>query len=219
MFEKFTNYIGNVDSLISIIAIVCSVIALWQTHRQIKLSNRQHLFDRRLSGYLIVTDLIQSYQIQQKDCRLKDDDGFVSSIGLAWLHLTGNLYLESIQNACDYPIESQEGKNFSVKLAEFHRLAQEIQFLFSENISIPVSLFIQAYIQVLQAIYQYRLVWNFAQQEPSIKCLPFGSRSSKKLVCQIIKKKVFDALDKLESTYQTISKQGLVLKMKESIKL
>lgn len=218
MFEKFTNYIGNVDSLISIIAIVCSVIALWQTHRQIKLSNRQHLFDRRLSGYLIVTDLIQSYQIQQKDCRLKDDDGFVSSIGLAWLHLTGNLYLESIQNACDYPIESQEGKNFSVKLAEFHRLAQEIQFLFSENISIPVSLFIQAYIQVLQAIYQYRLVWNFAQQEPSIKCLPLKQKFEE-VGMPNYQKKVFDALDKLESTYQTISKQGLVLKMKESIKL
>ena len=199
-------------------AIVCSVIALWQTHRQIKLSNRQHLFDRRLSGYLIVTDLIQSYQIQQKDCRLKDDDGFVNSIGLAWLHLTGNLYLESIQNACDYPIESQEGKNFSVKLAEFHRLAQEIQFLFSENISIPVSLFIQAYIQVLQAIYQYRLVWNFAQQEPSIKFLPLKQKFEE-VGMSNYQKKVFDALDKLESTYQTISKQGLVLKIKESIKL
>lgn len=219
MCERISNYIGNIDSLISVIAIVCSAIALWQTHRQINLSNRQHLFDRCLSGYLIITDLIQSYQKQQKDCKLKDDnDRFVFSVGLAWLYLTGNLYLESIQNACDYPIESQEGKNYSVKMAEFHRLAQEIQFLFSEDISVPISSFMQAYIQVLQTIYQYRSVWNSAQREPSIKCLPLKQKLEE-IGASNYQKKVFDALEKLESAYQTISKQGLVLKMKGRIKL
>ena len=219
MCERISNYIGNIDSLISVIAIVCSAIALWQTHRQINLSNRQHLFDRCLSGYLIITDLIQSYQKQQKDCKLKDDDDrFVFSVGLVWLYLTGNLYLESIQNACDYPIESQEGKNYSVKMAEVHRLAQEIQFLFPEDISVPICSFMQAYIQVLQTIYQYRSVWNSAQQEPSIKCLPLKQKLEE-IGASNYQKRVFDALNQLESVYQIISKQGLILKMKGRIKL
>ena len=47
------DYIKDPDTWLSLLAVVISMIALWQTHRQIKLSNKQQLFDRRLSDYLI----------------------------------------------------------------------------------------------------------------------------------------------------------------------
>ena len=52
------DYIKDPDTWLSLLAVVISMIALWQTHRQIKLSNKQQLFDRRLSDYLIVKGLL-----------------------------------------------------------------------------------------------------------------------------------------------------------------
>ena len=51
------KYFTNPDTWISIIAVCLSIIALFQTHKQIKLSNKQQLFDRRLDKYLLFKDL------------------------------------------------------------------------------------------------------------------------------------------------------------------
>ena len=46
---------------LALVAIVISIIALVQTKKQIKLSNKQQLFDRRLKKYTIIIDLVKSY--------------------------------------------------------------------------------------------------------------------------------------------------------------
>ena len=38
------DYIKDPDTWLSLLAVVISMIALWQTHRQIKLSNKQQLW-------------------------------------------------------------------------------------------------------------------------------------------------------------------------------
>lgn len=109
------EYIKNPDVWLSVIAIAVSVIALWQTQNQIKISNKQHLFDRRLSAYLTIKDLLGSYLTQKENGNLSDNDEFVFNIGMTWYYLMGNLYLESVSNAIEYPIDSPEGRAFSIK--------------------------------------------------------------------------------------------------------
>ena len=123
------EYIKNPDVWLSVIAIAVSVIALWQTQRQIKLSNKQYLFDRRLSAYLTIKDLLGSYLTQKENRTLSDNDEFVFNIKMTWYFLMGNLYLESVSNAIEYPISSLEGKEFSIKMVEQMCIRDSLQAL------------------------------------------------------------------------------------------
>ena len=70
------DYIKDPDTWLSLFAVVISMIALWQTHRQIKLSNKQQLFDRRLSDYLLLKDLAETYRKGHAEYHLTDNERF-----------------------------------------------------------------------------------------------------------------------------------------------
>ena len=51
-----------INLCLTIVTIIIATIALWQTQKQIKLGNKQHLFDRRLENYLLFKDLLSLYR-------------------------------------------------------------------------------------------------------------------------------------------------------------
>ena len=63
-----------VEIMLTIAAVVISIIALVQTKKQITLSNKQHLFDRRLEKYTIIEDILIQFDciilISRKSCTI-----------------------------------------------------------------------------------------------------------------------------------------------------
>ena len=51
---------------LALVAIVISIIALFQTKKQTTLSNKQHLFERRLERYTIVEDFLVQFNCINK---------------------------------------------------------------------------------------------------------------------------------------------------------
>lgn len=212
------EYIKNPDVWLSVIAIAVSVIALWQTQRQIKLSNKQYLFDRRLSAYLTIKDLLGSYLTQKENRTLSDNDEFVFNIKMTWYFLMGNLYLESVSNAIEYPISSLEGKEFSIKMVELIKKAEEIKLLFPAKVSDPITDFVSSYYHVVRSIHQYQLAWNYTDEDPVLKSMTIKEKA-KQIGETAYRRKVLDSLKELDSSYQKIVDQDSEEQMKNCIRL
>lgn len=77
------EYIKNPETWLTLIAVIISIIALWQTHQQIKLSNKQQLFDRKLSRYLEFNIIYHLYEANK--IFLKDDGKFYHTNDLSFV--------------------------------------------------------------------------------------------------------------------------------------
>ena len=82
---------------LSLITGLTAVIALVLTLMQIRLSNKQSLFERRLECYLKIDGLMQLYKENQKLLETERKDEPLFAVDLEFLWLTNNTYLEEIQ--------------------------------------------------------------------------------------------------------------------------
>lgn len=212
------EYIKNPDVWLSIIAIAVSVIALWQTQKQIKISNKQHLLDRRLSAYSVIKDMLGSYLTQKENRTLSDNDEFVFNIKMTWYFLMGNLYLESVSNAIEYPLGSPEGRAFSIKMVELIKKAEEIKLLFPAKVSDPITDFVLSYSHVVRSIYQYHLAWNFTDKDLVLKSMTIKEKAEQ-IGETSYRRKIFESFEELDSSYQKILEQDSEEQMKNCIRL
>ena len=66
------NWSDVISLILSIITIIIALIALLQTKTQLRLSNKQQLFDRRLKNYTLFRDLFLLYK-NNHDFMLSND--------------------------------------------------------------------------------------------------------------------------------------------------
>ena len=188
------DYIKDPDTWLSLLAVVISMIALWQTHRQIKLSNKQQLFDRRLSDYLIVKGLLDLYREHRDNLGIEDNGKPLFSAAFTYAYLTDNAY--------------------------FHRVAAEMELIFPKEFSEPLNTFISAYGKMLKALCGYLVIWNQMSDDmfPEMKNWTLGEKADH-LGEERYRKEVFSALEQLERAYQAVMSQRSEEKIRELIRL
>lgn len=155
---KDWNFIFSVvTALVGLVTAIVAILSLGQTHKQIKLSNKQHLFDKRVENYLIATGLIQLYR---SNCmhfnNEKDEPMFAIDLDFTWL--TNNTYLEGITPAIQNPLKEPSHKELLIKMEELKDVATKIKFLFSGEPSVLLGDFVLRYQELLFAMYQYKIV-------------------------------------------------------------
>lgn len=100
---------------LSIVTVVAAVIALMQTKQQIKLSNKQHLFDKRVEQYLIAKGLIQLYENNDTILVFKENEPILS-IDFIFMQMTNNTYMEQMVDVISHPLEEPYHKKFLISL-------------------------------------------------------------------------------------------------------
>ena len=155
---KDWNFIFSVvTALVGLVTASVAILSLGQTHKQIKLSNKQHLFDKRVENYLIATGLIQLYR---SNCmhfnNEKDEPMFAIDLDFTWL--TNNTYLEGITPAIQNPLKEPSHKELLIKMEELKEVSAKIKFLFSGKASICLGDFVLRYQELLFAIYKYQII-------------------------------------------------------------
>ena len=128
MIKNILVFIKN--NLFAIITAFIAIIALLQTHKQIKISNKQFLFDKRLSKYLLTRGLLELYKDNENLLDYTNNpDNEPIIVDFQFTNLTNNNYLKDITCIIKEPKNNDFKNNFLIKIEELKKLSNETQFI------------------------------------------------------------------------------------------
>ena len=217
--EYILNFIEN--NLFAIITALIAIIALFQTHKQIKISNKQFLFDKRLSKYLLANGLLELYNdngtLLDYTDYLDDEPIIVDS---QFINLTNNNYLKDINCIIKERKNNELKNNFLVKIEELKKLSNEIKFLFHDNSGVLLGNFIMEYQNVLMELYKYQIVLDsMVNDNIPRKNKPPYNELQKNYDELKRRYRLYDAIDDLKKSYHEVVSKKIVNEIEKSIKL
>lgn len=209
------------NNLFAIITAFIAIIALLQTHKQIKISNKQFLFDKRLSKYLLANGLLELYKDNETLLDYTDHlDEEPIIVDYQFINLTNNNYLKDITCIIKKPKNNDFKTNFLVKIEELKRLSNEIRFLFHDNSGVLLGNFIMEYQNVLMELYKYQIILNSIQNDNiPRKNKPSYSELQKNYGELKHRYRLYNAIDDLKKSYHEAVSKSVINKIERSIKL
>lgn len=212
LYEYFTNP----DTWLSVIALVLSIIALFQTNKQIRLSNKQQLFERRLEKYLIFKDLITLYKNHRK--LLIGGDSICEMVDIQFSMLTNCSFLEQMCAAIDKPLHDAEHKILLTRLEQLEKLSVEIKLLWSSDVGKKTGDFVKEYRELLMPMYRQQIMLKHLhrQNEEHPILLEEFQQKAKENALHV---GLYTNIKKIDITYNDIIETRVEQQLVDSIKL
>lgn len=209
-----SEYFKNPNTWTTIIAIIISVCALFQTKKQIQISNKQHLFERRLEKYHLFYTLLNLYK---DNLTLANSDDIYEYVQDLFVYLTNCTFLEAIGPAIQNPTESQLHKDYLKKLESLEKYAVECTFIWNNEDGQLISCFIKQYAEFLRSMYK---------QQTFIKKTEDGKYASltleqkqEKLKNEAYKIGLYDTRKLINETFNQIIDNNLIERIQKDIYL
>lgn len=204
--------------LFSIITGLAAIIALVLTFIQIRLSNKQSLFEKRLECYLKIEGLIKLYKNNRKLLEINRKDEPLFAVESEFLWLTNNTYLEEVGEAIITPLKEPVHKKFLVKCEELERLSVETELVFAGNEVEDISSFISGYGQLLVKMYQYQICLK-KMHEYSEQFNVTLDKAQETVKEHSFRKELLNAYEDIKKAYFQIVCNDGMNKIKKQIKL
>lgn len=217
--EYILIFIDN--NLFAIITALIAIIALLQTHKQIKISNKQYLFDKRLSKYLLAKGLLELYKDNESLLDYTDDpDDEAIIVDYQFINLTNNNYLKDVTCIINEPKNNEFKNNFLVKIEELKRLSNEVRFLFQNKNGLLLSNFIMKYQNVLMELYKYQIVLDLMKKNeiPRKNKATYNELQNEYEELKH-RQRLYNAIDDLKKSYHEVVSKKVINKIEKSIKL
>lgn len=201
--------------IFSIITTITAIIALFQTKRQITLSNKQHLFDVRLKNYLIFKKLIYSYEHNRTLFPSTDD---MWKYDLVFKEILNNTYSEKTLDIITDPLNYDFRVKFLYKLEDITELSNNLKYIFSGKAALYISTFISQYRNLLFALYEYHII--FFKYVKGYYNIPYR-QATPQIISQDetkLRTNIHSAHNAIEETYSKIIKENMQSKIEKQIK-
>lgn len=185
---------------------VAAVIAIGVSVHQIRLSNKQQLFERRLKAYMMANSIIslckENYVFLSE--KRKAEPQFANDLVFVWL--TNNTYMEGQAEAIEHPLEQPFHKELLKKREELRNMAMEFEFIFKGNVASLYGNFLRDYENALAVMYQYQIIIKKMEEENG-KHPNTSEVLSKMFSEEEYRDRLYDALGKLKVSYDTVSQE------------
>lgn len=211
------DYIKNPDTWMTILAVIISIIALFQTAKQTRLSNKQQLFDRRLEKYLFIKDLLILY----KDNRtiIVGNESICEMVDFQFVMLTNCASLENMGAAITTPLHEEIHKEYLTKIEMLDKYATEIELLWNTEEGRLAGRFVKQYKKLLHSMYKQQIWINHLNKvntpEKPLSLDAFQKKAKEKAM----EIGLFDAISEVESTYNQIIDRDVEKHIVKSIRL
>lgn len=217
MWEIMINYLQDPTVWVSLISITISIIALFQTNKQIKLSNKQQLFDRRLEQYTLLKDLLILYK-NSRSFIAKNQD-ICEMVDFQFAMLTNCVKLEEIAPAIYKPLHEDTHKKYLTKIENLDKNAMEIELLWNTEEGKLASQFVFEYKELLQAFYKQQIWINYYKKEQGSE-MPISSEEFKKRTKEKANQiDLYGIINRIDDIYNTIVSNNVEKKLANSIRL
>lgn len=208
--------------LFSIVTAITAIGALVLSIRQMRLSNKQNLFDRRLKAYMLANGLISLCEENYKWLLEKRETEPQWANDYIFMLITNNAYMESQTDAINHPLEQPFHKEFLRKREELRNTAMEVELIFKGEVALTYSEFLRAYESVLATMYQYQIIIDKMMKENEKQ-----NKKQRKEVEFYVKmfheekyrESLYDAREKLKKAYDTVTKDNIKKQMEKQLKL
>ena len=209
------------NNIFSIVTAIIAIIAIWQTHIQIRISNKQYLFEKRVEKYTLAYSLLKLYKENQSlldYSASKDNEAII--VDFQFENLTNSTYLKNV-TAVIYDLKNKEEKTkFLVKLEEIEKSANEIKFLFKGYYAEILRDFVNNYKNVLLELYKYQIVQNLmSDKDITINNNKTYEELKKIYGEQIHRKRLYHSIEELNNSYKKIENQKVIETLEDEIRL
>lgn len=201
------------EIIFSIVTSVTALFALFQTQKQIRLSNKQNLFDKRVESYLIADGLIKLYE--KNKSLISDKSKLTEAVDYKFILMTNNIFLENIASVINNPLSNQEHKEFLIKLEEIKNIAMKVRLIFDGKPAEHLSDFIDCYGKLLIAMYEYQILYE-KMEKRSQECKWTKEKAKKELGEDEYANKLDVAVENLNNSYEQLNNEKItkVIKLK-----
>ena len=203
---------------VSIVSLVIATVAIIQTHRQIALSNKQQLFERRLERYIEISKLLRL--LKDNIIYLKDDSSFYHTNDLIFAWLTNCSELADMGAALADPLQSDKQKQLLTIHERLKKSAVEIKMIFSMDLGETMGNFVDLYADLLQEMYQMQIFISKSDESKKMfDRVPTLEEHEKKCKDMANGLGLFKNRDQIIELYDLIEKKNYLGEMEEKLRL
>lgn len=207
-----------INIVVSVVSIAIATVALIQTHRQIALSNKQQLFERRLERYIEISKLLRL--LKNNIIYLKDDSSFYHTNDLIFAWLTNCSELADMGAAVAEPLQPDKQKQLLTIHEHLKKSAVEIKMIFSMDLGETMGNFVDLYADLLQEMYQMQIFISKSDESKKMfDRVPTLEEYEKKCKDMANGLGLFKNRDQIIELYDLIEKKNYLGEMEEKLRL